>query len=80
MSAPFNYLGMTIVLQPLAVAKGVRFVVFRHPHPKRRRQWSVRRKAYETPTAWQIGSTLFVHPIIYEKLKHEQKSRRQALV
>lgn len=72
----FHFHGMTVFSCPHAIVSGVRFVVVRHPRPKRRRQWTVRREAYETPTSWQLGNNLYVHPTIFEKLKNEQKNRR----
>ncbi len=60
-----NLYGMKVVSTPHAQER--KFEVQRHPIKKRRRNWCVVRVMQ--PGCFQVGSTFFMHPELYEKLR-----------
>jgi hypothetical protein len=57
--------GINIVPHPLALT--TKCIVARHPTPKRRRKWTVKR--ITVPGCYQIGNTFYMHPQLVQKLK-----------
>ena len=54
--------GLRIVAHPLATQ--IVYRVQRHPTRKRRRKWRVVR--LQEPGCWQVGQTLYMHPVLIE--------------
>ncbi len=62
--------GLSVVQNPYAVRRWVEFKVEPWPTRKRRRNWRVRRYERSEPGCYQVGSTLYMHPELFAKLKH----------
>lgn len=64
-----NLAGMNIV--PHRLAEKVERVarITRNPVKKRRRGWQLRYETLHRPCAFVIGSTVYMHPDAYEKLR-----------
>lgn len=61
------FAGLGVVKSPTAVVPEEKWVVRKHPSPKRRRQWSVRRESNMVPGVIRLGRMLYVHPEIYDE-------------
>jgi hypothetical protein len=68
-----HYGGMTIVPSPLAIRRTDRFSVERTAIRKRRKGWRVVKTTTDDPAMIVVGSTVYVHPLAYAKLKESIK-------
>lgn len=65
MNSPF--MGLGVVKSSTALVMEEKWVVRKHPRPKRRRQWSVRRESSMVPGVIRLGRMLYVHPDIHDE-------------
>lgn len=63
--------GMQILVNPLAMECRTVYRVQPVGIRKRRRGYRVVREEIRRPGAWKMGSTLVVHPDIFEKIKSQ---------
>lgn len=63
-------LGLNIQVSALCFQEATKYIVTRHKTPKRRRRWTVKKIVYPEPCSYQTpDGTIYMHPIIYERLK-----------
>ena len=65
----WGFSGMRIVQHSLAVTVRDEWKVERHPIKKKRRQWRVAKHRITTPSCYQVGDTLYMHPELVERLR-----------
>lgn len=64
-----NLFGLNIVSHPLATRTERVARIERSRIAKRRRRWTLRYETRVIPCAFQVGSTVYMHPSLIEKLK-----------
>jgi hypothetical protein len=72
---PNFFAGVRIHTSQHAVKLTYRWEVHRHPIAKRRRGWRVVRVEERTPCVFKTPSGLFMHPVLFAKLKQAMDER-----
>ncbi len=61
--------GVKEFVNPLCETVKVWHTVERHPIPKRRRQWTIRRNEKREPSIFRTPQGIYMHPTLYEQLR-----------
>lgn len=64
-----NFYGLRVFESAWAVTLSWKWVVRKHPTPKRRKRWAPVRMRVETPCAYETPMGVVMHPVLFAQLK-----------